>query len=66
MRELFSTKPVYSWAALMSSSSKAMVIRKGVLQRPRWRFANRERGARPNVQVRACRLQSMQIADGEG
>ena len=31
MRALFSTKPVYSCAALMRSSSKAMVVRNGVL-----------------------------------
>jgi hypothetical protein len=31
MRALFSTKPVYSCAALMSSSSKAIVVRKGFL-----------------------------------
>jgi hypothetical protein len=31
MRALFSTRPVYSCAALMSSSSRAMVVRKGFL-----------------------------------
>jgi hypothetical protein len=31
MRALFSTKPVYSCAALMRSSSKAMVVRNGFL-----------------------------------